>query len=269
MPEVVRDGVRIHYRVSGSGPPVLWHTGGCGDGSMWCTAGYLERLPGCRHLLLDHRGHGLSDRPTALSDHAMEQYLADMLAVLDHAGVERAALVGYSDGARLVYALAARHPERAAVVVGLGGVANPGETSAWRRRMAAEVRQVGCAAWLQRMSLGESEVTPAWLMANLVATPTEMFALEVEGWAGSPSECADFPRIQAPTLVVCGERENPDGSAELAVAALPRGSSAVLLGLGHLQTFWRSDLTGPLVAEFLLRQPPWSPPTGAAGSRPG
>ena len=45
MPEVVRDGVRLHYADVGSGPAVFFHTGGGGDGTMWHTAGYLDALP--------------------------------------------------------------------------------------------------------------------------------------------------------------------------------------------------------------------------------
>ena len=38
MPDVETD-LRIHYRVVGDGPPLLWHTGGCGDGQMWQLRG--------------------------------------------------------------------------------------------------------------------------------------------------------------------------------------------------------------------------------------
>src|SRR4051812_20996605 len=54
MPYVQTD-LRIHYQVVGDGPPVLWHTGGCGDGEMWQLGGYLDGLPGHTHLLMDHR----------------------------------------------------------------------------------------------------------------------------------------------------------------------------------------------------------------------
>ena len=80
MPYVQTD-LRIHYRVVGDGPPVVWHTGGCGDGEMWELGGYLDRLPGYTHLLMDHRGRGRSEAPMDMAGHHMSRYVADALAV--------------------------------------------------------------------------------------------------------------------------------------------------------------------------------------------
>ena len=253
---ITRDGVRLHYSDTGSGPAVLFHTGGGGDGTMWKAASYLDMLPGRRYLLLDHRGHGRSDQPLGLESHRLDEYVADAIAVLDSAGVDRAAMVGYSDGARLIYALAARHPERVSAIVGIGGVAHPKDTDDGRRELAAEVRQTGFREWLERMSASETEPTPAWLMDNLAATRTEMFALEVEAWADAPMEHEDFLRIHAPTLIICGELENTDGAAELAAAALPAGTAVVIPGFGHMQAFWRTDVTAPFISDFLARHVP-------------
>lgn len=256
MPKVVRDGVRLHYSDSGVGPPVFFHTGGGGDGTMWQAAGYLEALPGRRHLLFDHRGHGQSDRPTDLKAHRQNEYIADVIAVMDAAGIDRAAMVGYSDGACLVFALGARHPERVAAIVGIGGVAHPSVADDSRRPLAAEARQIGLREYIERMSTSETEPAPTWLKDNLAATSTEMFALELEGWADAPGECQNFPRIKAPTLILCGEFENTDGAAELAVAALPSGTAVVMPGFGHMQAFWRTDVTAPIISDFLARHVP-------------
>ena len=54
-----------------------------------------------------------------------------------------------------------------------------------------------------------------------------------------------------PVLIVCGEQENFDGSAELALAALANGRAVILPGYGHLQAFWHSEVTGRHIADFL------------------
>jgi pimeloyl-ACP methyl ester carboxylesterase len=251
MPFVTRAGVRLHYSDSGTGPAVLFQTGGAGDGTMFAQAGYLAALPGRRHLVLDHRGHGRSDQPDGVSRHRMDEYIADVIVVLDAAGVERAALVGYSDGANLFFALAAKHPDRVTAVVDIGGVYHPDDTNDYRIESAARLRRGGTREFILRMAAEESEPPPAWLLENFAATPAEMIALELEAWAESPTSCAYFPLIAAPTLIVCGELENLDGAAELAVAALASGKAVILPGLGHLQAFWRSDLTAPHIAAFM------------------
>lgn len=256
MPTVTRYGVRLYYSDSGEGPPVFFHTGGGGDGTMWQSAGYLDALPGRRHLLFDHRGHGRSDKPEGLAAHKQDEYIADVIAVLDATGIERAAMVGYSDGARLIHALAARHPERVTAVVGIGGVPLPAANNEWRRERALDIRKMGTRVYTERMSSRETEPAPAWLIDNLAETSTEMFALELEGWSDGPTSCAHFPVIKAPTLIVCGERENPDGAAGLAAEALPNGRAVVIPGFGHLQAFWRADVVAPIISAFLGREVP-------------
>jgi pimeloyl-ACP methyl ester carboxylesterase len=256
MPTITREGVRLHYSDTGDGPAVFFHTGGGGDGTMWKAAGYLDALPNRRHVLFDHRGHGQSDQPEDLEAHRLDEYIADVIAVLDSAGIDRAAMVGFSDGAYVMFAVAARHPERVAAVVGIGGVAPPNDTNDWRLVLATEVRQIGLREWLERMSASETEPAPPWLMENLAETSTEMFALELEGWADAPPESENFKDIEAPTLIVCGDSENTDGAAELAVDVLSNGRAEVIPGFGHLQSFWRTDVTAPLISDFLARQVP-------------
>ena len=254
MPLVTRNGVPLHYEDVGRGPVIFFHTGGGGDGTMWQSAGYLDALSEYRCLLFDHRGHGRSGRPDDLRAHAIDEYVADVVAVLDAAGVEQCAMVGYSDGARLIYKFAARHSGRVSAIVGIGGVSHPDEPSMrWRTELAHEVRTLGFRAWLEQMSAAESEPAPQWLLENLGSTPEDMFCLELEGWAEGHTECADFPSIKAPTLIVCGELEDTDGASSLAVEALPDGLAVVVPGFGHLQAFYRADVTAPIVREFLNR----------------
>lgn len=254
MPSVTRGGTRLHYSDTGSGAPIFFHTGGAGDGSMWRTAGYLEALPGYRHLLFDHRGHGQSNKPSDLAMHTLDHYVDDVIAVLNDAGVERAAMVGYSDGAYALFNVAARYPDRVTALVALGGVGLPGETNEYRADLAADVRKTGLRASLTEMSQSESEPCPDWLMENLCATTDEMFAAELIGWVDGPTCGSLFPRIQAPTLIICGESENTDGSAEIAAQMLPNGEAVVSAGYGHLQVFWHADVVAPLIRDFLHRQ---------------
>lgn len=93
VPYVSRASVRLYYEDAGSGPVVLLHTGGGGDGRMWELAGYTTALAGYRTLVMDHRGHGRSDRPAGRSAHRMSEYVADVIAVLDDADAGRALII--------------------------------------------------------------------------------------------------------------------------------------------------------------------------------
>lgn len=224
MPYVRRAGVRLHYDDVGSGSAVLLHTGGGGDSRMWELAGYTTALAEYRRLLLDHRGHGRSGCPPGLSAHRLGEYVEDVIAVPGSAGVAQAALVGYSAGARIAYAVARRYPERVSAVVGIGAVGAPDDDNSDSTAWAAQVRASGMRAAMEELSALEPEPAPGWLLDNLAQTPAEMFALLLEAWASEPGASADFPHVRAPALIICGENEEPDAArnARLAVDTLPQ-----------------------------------------------
>lgn len=258
MPQAYRDGVRLFYDDVGAGPAVLLHTGGGGDGRMWREAGYVSALPGYRVLSLDHRGHGRSDKPADRAQHHLSEYVADVIAVLDEAAVDRTVLIGYSFGARVAYAVAANHPDRVTAVVGLGTLHPPDEDPAADAEWAAEVRAQGMRAAMEAIADDEPEPAPSWLIDNLASTDPEMFALLLEGLTTSPTVWDDLPAITAPVLILCGEREG-EGAGRLAQAAVGRlrqGRQIVFPGLAHLQLFWRSDLTLAPITTFLRQTAP-------------
>jgi pimeloyl-ACP methyl ester carboxylesterase len=92
-----------------------------------------------------------------------------------------------------------------------------------------------------------------WLIENLSATPTEMFALMTAAWSTGPTNWSSLAKVWAPTLLVCGNLEEDDGegNAVKAAATLPAGRATVIAGIGHLQVFWRTDLTLPAIEAFL------------------
>lgn len=259
MAYVHRAGVRLYYEDAGSGPVVLLHTGGGGDGRMWELAGYTQALAGYRLLTMDHRGHGRSDCPAELRAHRMSEYVADVIAVLDDAGADRAALVGYSAGAQVAYAVASHHPGRVGAVAGIGAVGTPDgnnddvDDDDDGAAQAAAIRAEGMRAAMEQMAAAEPQRPPDWLLDNLAGTNADMFALMIEAWADEPGIWSQFPAVQAPALIICGQYEEPDATrhARLAAGTLPHGSAVVLPALHHLQAFWRVDHSCPPLTKFL------------------
>src|SRR5439155_14499316 len=72
-------------------------------------------------LAVDHLGNGLSDKPHDPDAYAWPAVAADVVAGIDAAGVERAAVWGYSRGAALAGAIAAGFPDRVAALILSGG----------------------------------------------------------------------------------------------------------------------------------------------------
>jgi len=254
MPHVTTD-LRIHYRVSGAGPAVVWHTGGCGDGRMWELAGYLAALPGFTHVLMDHRGHGGSESPPDLEGHRMERYVADVVAVLDGLGLDRAAFVGYSLGGRVALALAATFPSRLTAVVALDAVPDPAESSDELRADAREVTTRGTVDMVTDFASEEQEPCPDWLLDHLCDTDPLAFAGGFEAQATEPDPWARAPSIAVPVLLLVGAATAPDDEWRLLgqrlADLLPRGELVVLPGVAHLAAFHRTDLTVPPLLRFL------------------
>ena len=106
------NGVRIRYVEQGSGDViVLIHSNGSTLKS-WIDAGVLPNLAqDYRVIALDARGHGQSGKPHEVHAYGREMGL-DVVRLLDHLGIRRAHIVGYSMGASITAQLLTTHAER-------------------------------------------------------------------------------------------------------------------------------------------------------------
>ena len=114
---LVNDGASIAYQVFGEGPDLVLIEGYATNVEVqWehpAIAGFLRRLGSfCRVAVLDKRGVGLSDRLGPGEVPPLEKRADDARAVMDAAGMERATVLGSSEGGSLSILLAASHPER-------------------------------------------------------------------------------------------------------------------------------------------------------------
>ena len=120
--EVISGDALIHYESFGQGAPlVLLH--GNGEDIHALAAQIDAFSPRYRVLAVDSRGHGASTagtKPLSLYDMA-----EDLLAVLGDAGVERAHILGFSDGGNIALIFALRHPERVGSLVLSGANCDP------------------------------------------------------------------------------------------------------------------------------------------------
>jgi pimeloyl-ACP methyl ester carboxylesterase len=125
MATFTHDNVEIAYLDEGEGEPIVLVHGFASNKEVnWVAPGWVTTLTraGRRVVALDNRGHGQS---TKLYDPALYDtrlMAGDVRALLDHLGIARADVMGYSMGARITAFLALEHGEavRAAILGGLG-----------------------------------------------------------------------------------------------------------------------------------------------------
>jgi non-heme chloroperoxidase len=91
----------------------------------WVSPGWFRTLTeaGYRVIAIDNRGHGLSAKPHDADEYTPTKMAADAAALLDHLGIEKAHVMGYSMGARITAFLAIEHAERVHSAI-FGGLAS-------------------------------------------------------------------------------------------------------------------------------------------------
>jgi pimeloyl-ACP methyl ester carboxylesterase len=126
------DGIELEVLEEGEGPPVLLVHGFPDSAHLWRHQVPALTGAGMRALAPDMRGFGASERPEAVEDYRISRAVADLVAVLDALGVDRARVVGHDWGAAVAWVFAALHPERVERLVAMS-VGHPG---AQRRTIA-------------------------------------------------------------------------------------------------------------------------------------
>lgn len=246
----VRDGVRIEYEVTGDGPPLVLLHGFFGDRTTWHVAGHTGALADqFRLILVDLAGHGGSDAPRDPARYLMAEHARDVVAVLDHAGIGRAAVWGASMGGRVGFRLMARFPDRLAALIAGGAHACAVETGlAEAQREDRVLREQGTAPFADA-------IEPEWMRRVALRADGHALALQLLADAGETSPLSDLALATTPVLLLAGDRDPRLHLIRVTGDRLRRAELAVLPGCGHFDTFTRTDLTIPLAREFLGR--PW------------
>lgn len=109
------DGLNLHFNDLGEGPPVLCLAGLTRNGDDF---GFMApHLAEIRLIMLDSRGRGLSDFDPSYANYNVMREAQDVLELLNHLELERAAIIGTSRGGLLGMMLAAGNPDRISALV--------------------------------------------------------------------------------------------------------------------------------------------------------
>jgi pimeloyl-ACP methyl ester carboxylesterase len=118
-------GVRIAYDDAGEGRAVILLHGFASSRTLnWRSVKWYDTLTsqGYRAIALDMRGHGESEKLYDPQAYHPVEMGGDVIRLMDHLGIERAEIIGYSMGARIAMSILKRHPERLrhAILAGVG-----------------------------------------------------------------------------------------------------------------------------------------------------
>ncbi|NRP75405.1 3-oxoadipate enol-lactonase 2 [Ensifer psoraleae] len=119
---VAINGAKIWYATFGSGEPVIMLHGGLANSDYWGHQ-VPELAKSYKVIVMDSRGHGRSTR--AEQDFSYDGMSSDVVALMDHLNVSKAAIIGWSDGAIIGLKLAIRNPDRVSGVFAFGANSDP------------------------------------------------------------------------------------------------------------------------------------------------
>lgn len=152
------NGVKWNVTVTGSGSPLLLLHGFTGAGSNWepFVPSWRDAF---RLLIVDIIGHGLSDSPEDPARYAMERAAADLAGILDHVGIAKTDVLGYSMGGRLALMFAVRYPERVGRLIlesSSPGLADPGDRQARVQRDEQLAEQIERRGFKSLFTIGKT-----------------------------------------------------------------------------------------------------------------
>jgi pimeloyl-ACP methyl ester carboxylesterase len=244
------DGVKIAYTVEGAGEPILLIHGFASNiKANWGDTRWIEFLANhdFRVIAINNRGHGASEKlydPEAYTGPIMAE---DARRLLDHLGLARADVMGYSMGARIAAFLALAHPDRvrSAIFAGLGanmihGVGDPRPiASALLADDPSEIMDMNARAFrtFADQTKSDRRALAACIMASRDRIPGE-----------------DLATLRVPVLVAVGTEDGIAGPAKPLADAIPGAEALDIPGRDHMKAVGdRAFKNGAL--DFLRRRP--------------
>lgn len=254
MHSFTHDGFEIAYidrqPEQGAGEPVLMIHGFSSSHHVnWVAPGWFKTLTeaGYHAIAFDNRGHGRSSKSYDEADYDPQLMAQDAVALLDHLGIGRAHIFGYSMGARISAFLALAHPERVATLIlgglGYGVIDGVGDWDPIAEALLApDPATIEHPRGRMFRSFADQTRSDRQALAACIATSRQLIAEE------------DMARIASPTLIGIGTRDDIAGSGQQLAAVMPDAEAFDIEGRDHMLSVgdrsWKAK-----VVEFLKDHP--------------
>lgn len=228
------DGVEISYldvpAAPGADPVLLIHGFASNVSTNWVPTGWVAELAraGYRVVAFDNRGHGKSEKLYRLEDYGAPLMAEDARRLLDHLGIAKAHVIGYSMGARIAAFLALAHPDRVQSLVfgGLGinmvrGMAGTGPIA--HALEAASADDVKSDAARTFRVFAEQTKSDLKALAACIRSARAPITAEAVG------------SLKPPVLVAVGDGDVVGGPAPALAALIPGAEAFVIEGREHMK----------------------------------
>ena len=261
---IASDGARLHYDVIGrkSSPPVLMIQGLGADKHLWDLQRFVLATR-YRVIAHDNRGAGRSDKP--IGPYSLPQMADDAMAVLDHAGVDNAHVVGASMGGAITQLVGILHPHR---VRSLSLVCTSCSNHQWRRDLLSSWGDLALEKGMSEMTMQAARwvigprslrrLWPAFSWLGPVATSREAHGFHAQVQAildADDSLSTLLGQITAPTAVIVGNQDilTPRGDSEELADLIPTAELTVLSGAAHGLMIEHATTFNRVLGDFLTR----------------
>jgi len=237
---VTHDGARIYYATYGAGSPVIMLHGGLANSEVWGNQVPALTAAGHRVILIDSRGHGRSTRDERPFTYELME--SDVVAVMDTLKVQKAAVVGWSDGAIVSLVMALKDPDRITRAFAFGANMDPSGNRTDTQGNPNFVR---------------FEVRAAADYARLSATPTGFAAFAnaiTRMWDTEPNyKAADLATIHVPVAIVDGDHDEAikREHTEYLARSIPGAKLVIFKDASHFAFLQRPGAINAAVLAFL------------------
>jgi pimeloyl-ACP methyl ester carboxylesterase len=244
------DGVGIAYSDEGEGEPILLIHGFASNvAANWRDVGWIGALAasGRRVIALDNRGHGQSEKLYDPSGYGAPSMAEDARRLLDHLGIARADVMGYSMGARIATFLLLRHQQRvrSAILAGVGinlvrGMVGSGPIA--KALEAPRIEDVSNDTARSFRAFAEKTGSDLKALAACMRGPREKILPE------------DLARILIPVLVATGSEDVIAGSGRELTSLIPGAQLLEITGRDHMKAVGDARFRQG-VLDFLTERP--------------
>jgi pimeloyl-ACP methyl ester carboxylesterase len=240
------DGVKIHYEVDGAGPAVVLLHGFTGTVDSWKRTALHQALrdAGFRVVVPEMRGNGLSDKPHKPEAYERDAEARDIVGLVGHLKIKDYAVVGYSRGS-IIASRVLLQDRRVSKAV-LGGMGSDFTNPEWPRRLM-----------FYRALAGEPEPSLEGFMKYIKESGVDQLAMAYLQKSQPSTSRAELATVTKPTLVICGDRDEDNGSSQELASFIPSAEYRRVPG-DHGSTS-RSQAFSDEVMRFLTRSAPPSP----------